>query len=240
MIFGLELKKLKRTGFFPAFFIGGLLAAAVPILNMAVRSDSFVHLPQSPVSVLMNANWQMMAMLNLLLLVAGGCIMYHSEFADNAFQKMNTLPIKESRMFFNKVLLIFTASAAVLFIEAAGLTFSAFYWFDMPAKDMVDLVKNLGFIFLLTMPSALLSLLIASVCKNMWISLGIGVVCIFTATILPMKNFALSLFPYAMSFQFLEGMADNTAAKYAVAAIAEILVLCAAEFAVLKIRRACE
>lgn len=240
MIFGLELKKLKRTGFFPAFFIGGLLAAAVPILNMAVRSDSFVHLPQSPVSVLMNANWQMMAMLNLLLLVAGGCIMYHSEFSDNAFQKMNTLPVKESRMFFNKVLLIFTAAASVLFIEAAGLAFSAFYWFDMPAKDMVDLVKNLGFIFLLTMPSALLSLLIASVCKNMWISLGIGVVCIFTATILPMKNFALSLFPYAMPFQFLEGMADNTAAKYAVAVIAEILVLCAAEFAVLKIRRACE
>ena len=78
MIFALECKKIKRTGVFPAFITGGLLAAAVPVVNMTVRSDIYVSLPDSPVQILMNANWQMMAMLNVLLLVAGACLMYHT------------------------------------------------------------------------------------------------------------------------------------------------------------------
>ena len=39
MSFYLEWKKMKRTGLVPAFFFGGLLAAAVPVLNMAFRSQ---------------------------------------------------------------------------------------------------------------------------------------------------------------------------------------------------------
>ena len=36
MSLSLECKKAKRTGFIPAFLCGGILAAAVPIVNMAV------------------------------------------------------------------------------------------------------------------------------------------------------------------------------------------------------------
>ena len=40
MTFGLECKKVKRTGFIPTFIVGGLLAAGVPVVNMAVLSNS--------------------------------------------------------------------------------------------------------------------------------------------------------------------------------------------------------
>ena len=77
MTFGLECKKVKRTGFIPTFIVGGLLAAAVPVVNMAVRSETYLGLESSPIQILMDANWQMMAMLNVLLLVASACLMYH-------------------------------------------------------------------------------------------------------------------------------------------------------------------
>ena len=38
-----NVKKAKRTGFYPPHFLcGGILAAAVPIVNMAVRSEMYL------------------------------------------------------------------------------------------------------------------------------------------------------------------------------------------------------
>ena len=62
MTLALEAKKLKRTGYFPAFLAGGLLASAFPLVNMLVRAETFTALPGEPFSILMDANWQMMAM----------------------------------------------------------------------------------------------------------------------------------------------------------------------------------
>ena len=95
----LELKKIKRTGLIPAFLMGGLLAAGVPVLNMFFRSDIYLSLPDTPLQILLKSNWQMMAMLNILLIISGACLMYYSEFLDNAIQKMKSLPIKESNIY---------------------------------------------------------------------------------------------------------------------------------------------
>ena len=111
MSVSLECKKIKRTGFLPAFLGGGILAAAVPVINMAVRSEIYLNLPGNPIQILLGANWQMMAMLNVLLVVAGACLLYHTEYADNAMQKMKSLPIRESSIFLGKtVLTIFMLS----------------------------------------------------------------------------------------------------------------------------------
>ena len=56
MSVSLECKKVKRTGFLPAFFGGGMLAAAVPIVNMAVRSEMYLNQPGSPIQILLGAN----------------------------------------------------------------------------------------------------------------------------------------------------------------------------------------
>ena len=39
MMIGIELKKLKSTGFFTSFFAGGILAALVPVANTAFRTE---------------------------------------------------------------------------------------------------------------------------------------------------------------------------------------------------------
>ncbi|MCI9143438.1 MAG: ABC transporter permease, partial [Lachnospiraceae bacterium] len=76
----LETRKLKRTGYIPAFLGGGLLAGLVPIVNMTVRTTMFTTQPGNPFHILMDANWQLMAQLNVLLLVCGACILYHTEY----------------------------------------------------------------------------------------------------------------------------------------------------------------
>lgn len=237
MSLSMECKKVKRTGFIPAFLGGGLLAATVPVLNMAVRSENYLGLHASPVPILMDANWQMMAMLNVLLVAAGACLLYHTEYADHAIQRMCTLPMKESKLFFGKVALMVLMCIVILVIEAASVAFCSQHWFELNYEVWLEIMKSFGYALLLMLPSVFCSLFIASACKNMWVSLGIGVVCIFTATMLPTKNFVLSLFPFALSFQIFAGTAVHTACLFLIAAVVEILVVGIAEVLFLKVRR---
>ena len=67
MALNLEIKKLKRAGYLPAFLGGALLAAAFPLANMLFRPETFTAMPGRPFDILMDADWQMMAMLNILV-----------------------------------------------------------------------------------------------------------------------------------------------------------------------------
>ncbi len=233
----LECKKVKRTGFLPAYFIGGILAAAFPIVIMSVRSEMYQAQQGSPVEILLGANWQMMAMLNILLVVTGACLLYQTEYADNAMQKMKSLPIKESSVFLGKVILTVIMSLVVLTIEAGAITFCSCRWFEVRDVFFTELCKNFGYAFLLMLPCIILSLLISEACENMWISLGIGVVCVFTATMLPTERFLFSLFPFAAPFQVLAGTNPTQVMHYICAAAAELIGLGMAELIFLKIRR---
>lgn len=180
------------------------------------------------------------AMLNILLIVAGSCLLYHTEFADNAMQKMKSLPIRESSIFFGKFVLTSIMSVVVLAIEAASIAFCVSYWFEIGNDFWLELGKGFGYSFLLMLPCVLLSLLISSACKNMWVSLGIGVVCVFTATMLPTDNFVLSLFPFATPFQVFVNTEMAQAMHYVYAAIIEIVVIGIAELVFIKVRRSFE
>lgn len=67
----IESKKLKRTGYLPAFLAGGFLAAAFPVVYMMVKAEEMTALAGNPINILMSANWQMMAMLNILISICG-------------------------------------------------------------------------------------------------------------------------------------------------------------------------
>ena len=240
MSVSLECKKVKRTGFLPAFFGGGMLAAAVPIVNMAVRSEMYLNQPGSPIQILLGANWQMMTMLNVLLVVAGTCLLYHTEYADNAMQKMKSLPIRESSIFLSKAVLTVFMSLFVLVIEAGAIIFCSYLWFELGSGFWGELCKCFGYSFLLMLPCIILSLLISEACKNMWVSLGIGVVCVFTATMLPATNFALSLFPFAMPFQIFASKDMTQSTHYICGAIAELAVCGLVQLIFVKARRSFE
>lgn len=178
-----------------------------------------------------------MTMLNVLLVVAGACLLYHTKYADNAMQKMKSLPIKESFIFLGKSVLTSFMSLFVLVIEAGAVTFCTYHWFEIGNGFFSELCKYFRYSFLLMLPCIILSLLISKACKNMWVSLGISVVCVFTTTMLPTTNFALSLFPFAMPFQVFASTDLTQSTHYIYATIAEIVVLCLAQLAFIKIRK---
>ena len=233
----LEWRKVKRTGFVPAFLGGGILAAAVPVLNMAFRSERYVGMSASPVNILLGANWQMMSMLNILLVVAGACILYHIEYAEGAIQRMCALPTRESAMFFGKTAVLTTAGILLLTIEAVTIFGCSVHWFEGAADLYMETFKNFGFFLLLMLPADLLSLFTASVCRNMWIPLGIGVVCVFVATMIPSRNFVLTLFPFALPFQMLEGHSAVVIRNYMAASAVETILIALLEAVILKVRR---
>ena len=113
MMIGIELKKLKSTGFFTSFFAGGILAALVPVANTAFRTELFTSMEGSPLSILLDANLQMMTMLFLILIICGACLMYHSEYADHAMRRMLALPLHPESLFFGKALIL---AAGLLFL----------------------------------------------------------------------------------------------------------------------------
>lgn len=240
MSIALEYKKTKRTGFLPAFLCGGILAGLVPVLDMVFRSENYTHLSGSPFHILLTADWQMAAMLNVLLIMIGACILYHTEHADNGIQKMKTLPLTEYRLFWGKYCLLIGMYIIVLALEAAAFTFCILHWFDPYNGLGTDILKGFSYVLVLSLPAILSSLILASVCRNMWTSLGIGAICIFLATMLPTKNFILSLFPFALPFQILSESPAEQNRNYVIAAAIEFLILGITELILLKIRRSFE
>lgn len=238
MILSLELKKAKRTGFFPAFLLGGFLAAAVPILNMSLRWELFASRNGSPVQILMEENWQMMAMLNILLLCAESCLLYHTEHSNGAMGKMRSLPIREHAIFAGKALLVTVMYILVLAMEATAVSFCASHWFGAGAGIWIESGEYVAYSLLLAMPCGVLSLLIASAFSNLWTSLGICVICVFAATMVPMDHFLLSLFPFALPFQILPIRELTQAIHYAAAASIEVIVISVAKHILIKARRA--
>ena len=225
----------------PATRTGGFLAAAFPVVYMMVKAEEMTALSGNPVNILMSANWQMMAMLNILISICGACMMYHTEYADNGMQKMSVLPIRQGSMFFGKFLIAALVLSTMVVIEMAVLVGCAKYWFPSYVFDLTEILKTAGFQIVVTLPTVMLMLVIASACKNMWVSLGIGVILVFTLSILPQDNIVLSLFPFASPYQMLSAAVENsrTALFLAVCGI-ETVVFGIAKVLYLKARRCFE
>lgn len=233
----LEVKKAKRTGLTAAFLGGGLLAAAVPALNTTLRPEMFLSQQTPPVELLLDANGQMMALLNVLLAVAGACALYHLEYAGGAIRRMRCLPVRESRLFFGKAALLAGLCTLALLLEGAAVAACAVRWLGAGREIGGELLRSCGFSLLMLLPPLLLSLLFSALCGNMWISLGLGVSCVLTATVIPAEPFALTLFPFALPFRTLPGMEGELVRRYALAGAAEAAALALAAAAALKVRR---
>lgn len=231
MILCLETQKLKRSGYIPTFLGGSLIASAFPFVNMLLRSENFINLPGNTFAILTSANWQMIAMLNTLIVICGACMMYHTEYADNASQKTAVLPIKSSVIFFGKFVISATALTAMIVIETAVITLCACHWFPSFEFNSGEFLKSIGFQVVVTLPTVIVMLIIASACKNMWVSLGIGVILVFTFSIIPQDNTILNLFPFSSPYQTLSSV-------YEIGKIGIFLSVCLIEtviFAVIQI-----
>ena len=232
MILALEMKKTKRTGLIPAFLAGALATSAFPVLNIAFRTELFTSQDLPPVDILLQGNWDMLATFHSFLAILGACILYHTEFANRAIEKLYMLPVSQGKVFFCKNLLLLLLFFPVFLIEDGFLLFCGWHWF--PGKDpgVEVLLGNTAFSLASILPALLLSTLIASLAKNMWISLGIGVIGMFLGQISVSYDALFSkVYTFCLPYRCLtsSGRAED---------IYQILGICAAEtiiFALIKL-----
>lgn len=232
----LECKKLKRTALLATLLSGGILSAAFPVLNLLVRADSFVHLPNKPLIILFNGNWMMMAMMNSFLVVLCVCILYHIEFANNAMQRMDTLPVQPGKLFINKFILLVFAFMVIFIIEGAAFYFCTWKWFSITDGFLAETVKLMAYSFLLSMPMMSIMLVVSSLCENMWVTLGAGVIGIFAAQILNNAKW-FKYFPFLMPYQSPLGNNIAIDSTMCIIAAAETILFLAAGVIFTKVRR---
>ena len=217
----IESKKLKRTGYLPAFLAGGFLAAAFPVVYMMVKAEEMTSLSGNPLEILMSANWQMMAMLNVLSTLCAACLMFHAEYAGNALDKLEVLPVHVFSLYLGKAVLAVFMLAVMTAVEFVSLHLCARHWFG-ESVDTARLLSLAGYALAAGIPTLLASLAVAAACRNMWVSLGIGLTLVFTLSVFPQDNAVIRLLPYATPYTTaLEGQ------------VTTVLIACAAESAVL-------
>lgn len=180
----------------------------------------------------------------ILTFFGGACALYHIEYGNNAIQKMAALPLPANRIFLGKCLVLTVLAALMLLPEILSLVFCIYYWFSgaeiLNMAFYREIFAGYGCLLLLMLPLILIALLIASTFRNMWISLGINIVCVFIATMLPTNNFILSLFPFALPFQSLAGTDERRVLDFMICAGIEILLIGIAEMIYRNIRRCFE
>lgn len=234
----LEWKKLKRTGYITVYMGCGLFASAFPLVQMAVRQETFLSLPGNPLDILLNANWQMIAMLNILVSICGACLMYHTEYAEKGWEKMSVLPIPTGKLFLGKCILTALGSAVLLLLEFTSITICLIHWFPKTPIAIKELLSFVGFQFVITLPTAILMLVIASACESMWVSLGIGVILLFTFSIFPQENLVLSLLPFSSPFQlFSLAQEQGWTSVFIWVCLGEVVIFVLGEGVYQKIRR---
>ena len=166
------------------------------------------------------------------LAILGACILYHTEFANRAIEKLYMLPVSQGKVFLCKNLLLLLLFLPVFLIEDLFFLFCAWHWF--PGKDpgVEVLLGNTAFSLASILPALLLSTLIASLAKNMWISLGIGVIGMFLGQMSVSYDALFSkVYTFCLPYRCLTSSARAED-------IFQILGICAAEtvvFAVIKL-----
>lgn len=232
----LECRKVKRTALLPALLLGGVLSAAFPVVLLLVREDAYIHLPGKPLDILFSAGWPTMTLINVFLIVLGACILYHVEFSGHAIQRMDTLPLRPGGLIVGKFVLLSLSCVVVFALEGAALYFCAARWFRVAGGFLPTLTKAMAYSFLLTLPVVSVMLLISSLCQNMWVTLGIGVIGVFAAEIL--VNFKdLRYFPFQMPYQVTAGGHVSPDATLSLVAAGETLLFLTAGIVLTKVRR---
>lgn len=232
-----ELKKIKRTGLAETFLAGGILSALVPVLNTALRTELFVSQNGNPFEILVNGNWQIIAMMNVLLVVVGSSIIYNIEYSNNAVQKTETLPINSFSIFIGKFTIISIFSVVNIALETAAIMFCSKKWFDTSQFFDMQILKFFAVSVLFVITAALLMTIVAKYCRNMWVCLGIGILFVLFATVLGNKNLYFSMFPFALPFETIFGNTEKETSQLVIASVSECGIFAVSELILNKIRR---
>lgn len=171
----IELRKEKRTGVIPVLLAVGVLGAAYALVNFLIRKDTLLNLPLAPMDILLTQLYGMIMILNMFGIVVSTCMIYNMEFKDNAVNKIYTLPVNVSEMYFSKFLILTMMLLVAIIIQNLALLQIGITDLPQGSFEFGALVAFAWYSFITSMPVLSFMLLTSSRFENMWVPLGVGV-----------------------------------------------------------------
>ena len=178
-----------------------------------------------------------MSQLVIFLIVCGCSLMYAAEYTDRGDLRMSTLPVRPSSLFLGKLAVAALSLVWVLSVQTLSLTLCCKHWFPDRGIRIADILKEAAFELALFLPTLTLMLAAASACRNLWISLGSGIILTFLGSMLPSDPLLLSLLPFCAPYRMLHGIAGTDALFCLAVCGAETLLFYIAGLIYLQIRR---
>lgn len=180
-IVAIEIMKLKRTCYFLIMLSAGIIGGGYAFAFFAVHKDTVLHLPLEPAASLLTQSYGLISLVNLFTFIVGACTLFHTEYVSEGMKKMAALPINIMEIYAGKtVIYLFTILTAII-LETAGLILTALIFLPKENNAVLQIVLFMVNVFLLTVPGALLMLLMSALNSNMWITIGLGIAGLFSA-----------------------------------------------------------
>ena len=171
----LELRKYRRSGVIPVLIAPGVLGLLYSIIVFALRRETMLSLPLSPMTIFLSQLYGVIMMLNLFGIVVAAAIIFNIEFQENAIRKMTALPIRMAGIYGAKCLIISCSLFINILLQSIALWYNGITYLPAGTFDMTQLVINTAYYFIVAMPVIAFMMLVSSRLENIWVSLGIGV-----------------------------------------------------------------
>lgn len=237
-MFMLELKKLKRTFAAEMMILFGIFGDLLIILNFTLRHKTLLSNNASPMKNLILQNWGIISTLNIMALIAGACILYNIEYSDNAMLKISALPIRMDNLFLAKTFVMILNYIIIIILESAAFAYCGMKYLPKNTFVLKELILFMMYAFLLSLPVLVFMLFVSSLCKNMWISAGIGMIGVMSTVIAAgLEKSVLNLLPFSIINQPVFYHAIKPDLKLSLFASGETFLFLIVQMIVSKIRR---
>jgi hypothetical protein len=184
----IELIKCKRSGVATIMTIAGLFGALYIFAFFFVRNEMLMALPIPPMDILLTQAYGLIAVINMLSIIVAACLIYRTEYAQRAIQKMYALPIKAVGIYGCKACILVVSLIAVFVLQYSMLGIVGNMYLPEYAFRFLTFLKYSIYTFLTTLPVVLSMLIIASQSANMWIVLGVGVIGFFSGMAMSLSD----------------------------------------------------
>jgi len=196
----IEWKKLKRSGYFQTVVIGGLITGFIPVLQLLVRERIVSNDGADIMAWLIHMNWNLIVMIQSIINIVAACILYHIEYEERGNCKMAVLPIKSERMHWNKWLILMFTNLYVIVCVYASFVCCMKYWYSGVGGWSHLLTEQMIMEVLAAVPCSMFMLLAAYCTTNLWMSLGIGVIALFLASMIRGSQKIVAAYPFSLAF----------------------------------------
>ena len=221
----IEIKKLRRAGVLNTLIFAGIAGAIYAVLNWSIRKDFLLAADTNPMTALLTQLYGVLCLINVFAVIVSASNIYSIEYINNGLRKMKTLPIKSGNLFIQKLIILVIVLALTYCIEFISLAILGEKHLPHGTFDAFVLIQFAFYTFLIILPCLVFMLIVSMLSPNMWITVGIGIVGLFSGMAsIGIDNIVSSLNPFVLLLKPAMSLTTEIDSFILIISIIEIIV----------------